>query len=143
MADQNGTYMPDKKKTFSGPSWVMILVIIPVAAYFVLTPFTHDWFLRQEASASGYAIVAEHYPELSAQAQEAISSRIAKGYLSNEDLHHLMSVMVKETPGGIQTYPAPDFGDERESALTQTIQNLWGVPRKSKAKVILLSLTSR
>ncbi|APC19476.1 hypothetical protein BLL42_27465 (plasmid) [Pseudomonas frederiksbergensis] len=135
--------MSDQKTKSSGPSWVMVLVIIPVAAYFLLGPFTHDWFLRQEASPSGYAIVAKHYPHLSPQAQETISSRIAKGYLSNEDLDRLMSVMVQETPGGIQTSPAPDFGDERESALAQTIRNLWGQPRESKAKDMLLSLTSR
>ncbi|WP_158457688.1 hypothetical protein [Pseudomonas fluorescens] len=134
--------MSDQKTKSFGPSRVMVLMVIPVAAYFLLVPFTHDWFLRQEASPSGYAIVAKHYLNLFAPSQDAISSRIAKGYLSNEDLNRLMSVMVQEIPGGIQTSPGPDFGDERESALSQTLRNLSGEPWKSKAKDILLSLIS-
>lgn len=121
-------------------SWVTILIIVPVGVTFFTSSWTDKWFSRQEISASGYSIVAKEYPGLSHEGKEFINQRLAKGTLINADLTPIIFMMIDEKKEGIQTSPAPDFGDAPESFHAQTLRNILGRPTQSNAKDLLLKL---
>lgn len=108
--DQVMTKAPKK----SGPSLALIMIGIPILTYWIASPYISAWVKTWEASPSGYAVIAQEYPTLSAGLRADVSKTLEKGYLTNDDVNRLVEGIVTEK-GSVQTYPAPDFGDGDKS----------------------------
>jgi len=129
------------RKTLKGLLWgIVILIVIPVGTNYLLSPYTSDWLMSWEMNSSGYAIVAKEYEALSPHGREEIRKLLVKGYLLKSDMERVFDVALSEKPRGVgvQTFPAPDYGDEPESFDGEMWRNLRGNPTVSKAKDKLL-----
>lgn len=121
---------------------LLILVVIPVSVNYVVSPYISEWTMSQEMGSSGYAIVAKEYETLSPAGRAEIRKLLDKGRLLKSDMMRVFDIALAEKPAGqgIQTYPAPDYGDEQEGYDAALWRNLWGKPTVSKAKDKLLQM---
>jgi hypothetical protein len=122
------------KKFFAGAVYVLALVAI---THFVIHPATSSWYAKQEATASGYAVLAGEYVTLPPALQAAIRDRLQKGYLSNQDVWDSVGEIADLRP--VQVSPAPDYGDAREPYNDFLWRSIRGEPLESKAKDTLIS----
>ena len=134
------------RKTLKGLLWaVLILIVIPVGTNYLLSPYTSAWLMSWEMNSSGYAIVAKEYETLSPHGREEVRKLLDKGYLRKSDMERVFDVALPEKPAGegIQTFPAPDYGDEREGFDAEMWRNIRGKPTASKAKDKLLQMVAQ
>jgi hypothetical protein len=124
-----------KSKGFS--SWPLILVGVPILSYWLIGPYASAWVQTWEAAPSGYAIIAQELPTLSAQLRTDVSDALDKGYLTNEDVNRIVRGIVSEK-GQVQTYPAPDFGDSVNTG-DRMLNQLMGTRQDSNAKRKLIA----
>jgi len=120
-------------------SFLVIAIGIPVATYVIGRPFLNEWSRNQELSASGYAVIADAYEKSSEPVKAEVRRSITKGYLLVADTAHLYDILLPEHPEGIQTYPAPNLGDDEETVLSQVWRHITGVPTTSIGKVRMLN----
>lgn len=125
------------KKTKGFPSWPLILIGVPILSYWLIGPYASAWVQTWEAAPSGYAIVAQEFPTLSAQLRRDVSGALDKGYLTNEDVNRIVRGIVTEK-GQVKTYPAPDFGDGHKAGGGMWDQ-LMGNRQDSNAKRKLIA----
>jgi hypothetical protein len=122
------------KKFFAGAVYLVALVAITI---FVIQPATSSWYAKQEAPASGYAVLAGEYMTLPPALQAGIRDRLQKGYLSNQDVWDSVGEIADHRP--VQVRPAPDYGDANEPYNAFLWRSLNGEPLESKAKDTLIS----
>ncbi|MFG8764947.1 hypothetical protein ACEOVB_29580 [Pseudomonas aeruginosa] len=134
------------RKTLKGLMWaVMLLIVMPVGTTYLLQPYTNAWLMSWEMNSTGYAIVAKEYVTLSPHGREEVRKLLNKGYLRKSDMGRVFDVALPEKPAGegIQTFPAPDYGDESEDFDAEMWRNIRGKPTVSKAKDKLLQMVAQ
>lgn len=127
------------KKTGKLLGWAIALGLI----YYSISPKSTEWVMAQETTAGGYAIIAKEYPTLSPGSQALVRSQNDKGYLTRKDVSDILMIITGERPGGIQVYPAPDFGDPKEDTSSALWRSFIGEQSTYKSKTILNELIAK
>ncbi|RUG15259.1 hypothetical protein IPC762_25775 [Pseudomonas aeruginosa] len=105
--DSTASSAPKSRSHFSFVIW---LVGTGLLCWYVVMPMASRYVMTGEATAGGYAILAEAYPSVTPATQALIAARFSKGYLTRQDVSDLIDPLVDEK-GSVQVSPAPDFGD--------------------------------
>lgn len=144
MTDLDST-ASSTQKSRSHLSFVVWLVGTGLLCWYVVMPMASRYVMTGEATAGGYAILAEAYPTVTPATQGLIAARFSKGYLTRQDVSDLIDPIVDEK-GSVQVSPAPDFGDgdATEALEDMGLQSYWkrykGERASYKSKTALAQL---
>ncbi len=116
---------------------IFFIAILMYGAWQIISTYLDEWISGSELTADGYAVIAKDYPSLSEKTKQVIDLHLNKGYIAVRDTTPIYDAMLNDLES-VQTGPAPDLGDPKESLNHVLYRRIMGIPTQSKGKDLLM-----